>query len=310
MAARAQPPGGIVSATEDSHSLLVDASIYVFRAWFTLPDSILDAEGEPANAVYGFTDFVVRLLTHTQAERVAFAFDESLTSSFRNAIYPAYKANRETAPESLKRQFRQCRAFLRAAGLAELGSSEYEADDLIGALAHRERSDGRGVAIVTGDKDLAQLVGERDLWWEFAKDKRLDASGIERHFGVCPEQIADQLAIAGDKIDNIPGVPGIGMATAAKLLRRFGDLQTLWAELPAVESMQIRGAARIRRLLEAHRETVELARRLTGIDHSAPLPEDLCLTRGRPQALEERFEALAFGEPRRARWRALLGPDD
>lgn len=292
-----------------ARSYLVDASIYVFRAWFTLPGSIVDRRGRPANAVYGFSDFVLRFLSEAAPARVAFAFDESLEGSHRQEIFPAYKANRERAPEELRQQFRLCRALLRTLGLAELASPRYEADDLIGTLARRERRAGHAVTVVTGDKDLAQLVeAEADEWWEFGRNRRLDRRGIEKTFGVPPERIADQLAMAGDKVDNIPGVPGIGMATAAKLLRRFGSLEALLADLPQVERMQLRGAARLRRLLEEHVETVRLARRLTGIHCQAPLPPALELAPQGPddQALAALFDELGFGAQRRARWAAWL----
>lgn len=284
---------------------LVDASIYVFRAWFTLPDSITDREGQPVNAVYGFTDFLYRFLTEVQPQRVAFAFDESLTTSHRNALYPEYKANREEAPEELKYQFRLCRRFVSTLGMVELASDLYEADDLIATLVEREREPGRAVTVVTGDKDLAQLVeGPADEWWEFGKDTRLDRKGIEKTFGVQPEQIADQLAIAGDKIDNIPGIPGVGMATAAKLLRKFGSIDDLLADTPGIERMQIRGAARLRRLVEEHRETIVLSRKLTRLHRDAPLPGDLELTPQPcdPEALEAQADRLGFGTARRERW--------
>lgn len=289
---------------------LVDASIYVFRAWFTLPDSITDREGQPVNAVYGFTDFVHRLLNEVRPERIAFAFDESLTTSHRNALYPEYKANRAEAPEELKRQFLICRRFLAALGLTELASDRYEADDLIATLAKREHERGYPVTIVTADKDLAQLVeGAGDEWWEFGKDVRFDRKGIEKRFGVRPEQIADQLAIAGDKIDNIPGIPGVGMATAAKLLRRFGSIDAMLEDTAEIEGMQVRGAARLRHLVEEHRETIELARRLTTLDRDAPLPADLDLAMQAPDggALSELIDLLGFGEARRSRWHAWLG---
>jgi 5'-3' exonuclease len=288
---------------------LVDASIYVFRAWFTLPETLTDRESRPVNAVYGFTDFVHRLLTEARPARLAFAFDESLISSHRNTIYPDYKANREEAPLELKHQFRLCRRFVSALGIAELASERYEADDLIATLADRERAAGHPVTIVSGDKDLTQLVeAPDDQWWEFARNVRHDRAGVEKAFGVRPEQIADQLAIAGDKIDNIPGVPGVGMATAAKLLRRFGSIDAMLADTEAIERMQVRGAARLRRLIETHRETIELSRRLTGLYRQAPIPEDLELAPrpGEREALLELIEQLGFGQARRERWLAWL----
>jgi 5'-3' exonuclease len=286
---------------------LVDASIYVFRAWFTLPATLTDAEGEPVPAVYGFSDFACRLMEQTRPEAIAFAFDESLTTSFRNDIYPDYKANRETAPEELKRQFVACRELLSVLGLAELGSDRYEADDLIGTLAARHRSVGP-VTVVSGDKDLTQVVGPQDEWWDFARDRRLDARGIEEHFGVRPEQIPDQLANSGDKVDNIPGVPGIGAATAAKLLGRFGDIECLLEDLEAVGALKMRGAARLQGLLQDHAETVRLSRRLTGVHTEADLPPRLALQPTPPDwdRAERLFDRLGFGRPRRERWRAAL----
>ena len=286
---------------------LIDSSIYVFRAWFVLPDSITDREGNPANAVYGFSDFVLQLLLQTRPSYIGFAFDESLASSFRNEIYPDYKANRESAPEELRRQFQYCRTLLRASGLAEFGSNRFEADDLIGTLARQYREKEHDIHIVTGDKDLAQLIGEGDTWWDYARDNRLNGKGIEKKFGVKPQQIADQLAIAGDKVDNIPGIPGIGMATAAKLLRRFGDIDQLLDNIQDIGSMKVRGAGRLQSLVDEHQDTVRLSRRLTHIALEADIafPD---LRPGEPdtEALEGLFQELQFSPSRREQWLRML----
>jgi len=298
--------------TQPEHrAFLVDASIYVFRSWHVLPESIRDAEDEPANAVYGFVDFLVQFLARAAPTHVAVAFDESLESSVRNDIYPAYKANRESAPESLKRQFRLCRELTAAAGLAGFASPRFEADDLLATLAGRLHAHGFRHTVVTGDKDLAQFVADGDEWWDFARDRRLDARGVHKHFGVAAAQIADLLALAGDKIDNIPGVPGIGQATAAKLLTRWGDLDTLFANLDGVRTMKFRGAARIADLLATHEPTVRLARRLTGMLEADALPEHPDgLARRAPDgpALTALFDRLGAGPERRARWAAGLEP--
>ena len=288
--------------------LLVDASIYVFRAWFTLPDSLLDTQGRPANATLGFVDFVHRLLVERGPSRIAFAFDQSLSSNFRNDIYPDYKANRPPAPEELRQQFARARAFLRAAGLCELSSPRYEADDVIGTLAARERAKGERLLLLTADKDLAQLVGEQDQWWDFPRGEPLDPRALARKFGVRPEQIADQLALAGDKVDNIPGIPGVGMASAAKLLRRFDSLDNLLADIPAIAQMKIRGAKRLMQLVDEHQDTVRLARRLTGIECAAELPEHGPLERQPPDfdALQDWFDLMGLGVQRRNSWLAML----
>jgi len=294
----------------ERRAYLVDASIYVFRSWHVLPDSIRDADGEPANAVYGFIDFLIQLLARATPTHVGVAFDESLESSVRNDIYPAYKANRDPAPDELKRQFRLCRELTAAAGLAGFASPHFEADDLLATLAWRLRAHGFRHTVVTGDKDLAQLVADGDEWWDFARGRRLDARGVVEHFGVAAGQIADLLALAGDKIDNIPGVPGIGRATAAKLLTRWGDLDALYANLDGVGAMKFRGAARIAELLAVHEATVRLARRLTGMLEADGLPTDPDgLARHAPdhEALDHLFDRLGPGDERRARWRAGLG---
>lgn len=284
---------------------LVDASIYVFRSWHVLPESIVDAEGEPANAVHGFIDFLLQFLERSRARHVALAFDESLESSLRNDLYPDYKANREPAPEELRRQFARCREIVRAAGLAEFASHRFEADDVLATLAASMRAHGYRHTVVTGDKDLAQLVGAGDEWWDFARDVRLDARGVRARFGVAPEQIADLLALAGDRIDNIPGVPGIGRATAARLLAKWGDIDTLFARLDDVAAMRFRGAARVAALLREHEAVVRLSRRLTGMLDADGLPDSPgALQRRPPQTatLDALFDALAAGGPRRERW--------
>jgi 5'-3' exonuclease len=288
---------------------LVDASIYVFRSWHILPDTLRDAEGEPANAVYGFADFLLQLLAHARPTHLALAFDERLEACARQALYPPYKANRDPAPEELRRQFRLCRELCTAAGLAALSTPRFEADDVIATIAEQLRGQGFHHTVVTGDKDLAQLVGPGDAWWDFQRGRRLDAHGVERHFGVAPGQIADMLALAGDKIDNIPGVPGIGAATAARLLRRWGDLDGIYSAIDRVPSMQIRGAGRIAELLVEHAATVRLARRLTGALTADGLPSEPAAfmpQRPDPDALAACLARLDFGAERCRRWYAAL----
>lgn len=289
---------------------LVDSSIYVFRAWFTVPDNIVNNENEPVNAVYGFADFVYQFLQQANPSHVGFAFDESLSTSFRNELYPDYKANRDPAPKELKRQFAYCREFLRALGLFEIGSPHYEADDLIGTLAHKARKQGQSVTILTSDKDLAQLITENDVFWDFAKGKRHSIPQIKKRFGVYPDQIADQLAIAGDKVDNIPGAPGIGMATAAKLLNRFSSLDKLLENHEEIELMKIRGAKRIQNLIKEHQDSLMLYKKLTTICCNIDFPAPVQLKRKPPNLneLNSLFEKFNFGQFRRDRWLNFLQP--
>ena len=287
---------------------LVDSSIYVFRAWFTVPDHVVNQDNEPVNAVYGFADFVYQFLQQAQPKYVGFAFDESLSTSFRNELYPEYKANRDPAPEELKRQFGYCREFLRALGLFETGSPHHEADDLIGTLAKHMREQGHNITILTSDKDLAQLIYTDDIWWNYAKGERNSIPQIKKQFGVYPNQIADQLAIAGDKVDNIPGAPGIGMATAAKLLNRFSSLEGLLANYTKIGAMKIRGAKRIQGLIEDHKELLLLYKKLTTIDCDADFSKPIKLKRKQPNfsALDQLFDKFDFSQYRRERWLNFL----
>ena len=140
---------------------LIDASVYVFRAYYSMPDDMVDRDGNPVNAFYGYCRFLGDFMEQVRPEYLAVLFDESLTTSFRTGIYPAYKANREHTPPELKRQFEQCRKFTRALGVMECAHPIYEADDLIGTLVTVGRSTGRPSTIVSRDKDLAQLVSVR-----------------------------------------------------------------------------------------------------------------------------------------------------
>ena len=277
---------------------LVDASVYLFRAWFSMPDDFVNGAGQPTNAVYGFSGFLCNLLEQTGAEHVAVAFDVSLASGFRNEIYPEYKANRDPAPEELKRQFSWARAVAEAMGLQCFADPRYEADDLIGTLAGYWRARGHPICVVTADKDLAQLVGENDHWWDFSRNQKLDARQLTEKFGVEPWQIADYLALTGDAVDNIPGVPGVGPKSAAALLNHFDDLDTLFARLDEVADLPIRGARSLQRKLREHRAVAELARRLTGIEmavESALAAPGLTRAEVDTARLNRLFDELAFG---------------
>ncbi|MDH3527506.1 MAG: exodeoxyribonuclease IX [Gammaproteobacteria bacterium] len=244
---------------------LIDASIYIFRAWFSLPDSLTNAEGNPINALHGFADFLGGFLDEARPEHVAVVFDESLTSSFRNQIFPAYKANRELPPAELKQQFNYCRTLVNTLGLADFSSNCYEADDLIGTIAARLRRQDFSMVILSADKDLAQLIEEGDMLWDYARKRRHRYADIPQWLGVQAHQVADWLALAGDSVDNIPGVPGIGAKTATALLTHFESLENLYDRLDEVSNLKLRGAARIQGLLRKHEENARLARQLTGV---------------------------------------------
>ncbi len=263
---------------------LIDASVYVFRAWYSLPPDIRDADGNPTQALYGFARFLGDLIERRAPQYLGVAFDESLgATGFRERLFPAYKANREPAPPELKRQFALCREYCRHLGVAEYASSEFEADDLIGTLASSMRAHGLRITVVTRDKDLSQLVGPGDVFWDYSDSAEYRYEEIAGRFGVQPERMADYLALTGDSVDNIPGVPGIGPKTAAALLGAYASLDEIYADLPGTASVPVRGAARLPQRLATHRDAAYLARSLTRIHCSAPLPADRqSLLRGRP----------------------------
>ena len=250
---------------------LIDASVYVFRAHFSMPDDMVDDDGNPVNALYGFCRFLGDFMEQVRPEYIAVLFDESLSKSFRSDIYPEYKANREPAPPELKRQFEQCRRFTRSLGLMSCGHPRYEADDLIGTLVESGRKSGVASTIVTRDKDLAQLLSKDDVFWDFAGKGKLKYDQIPGVFGVWPEQIADFLALAGDAVDNIKGVPGVGRKTAVALLQHFGSLDKVYGNLDSVHEVAVRGAKSLGAKLAEHKDAAMLARRLTGIACDAPL---------------------------------------
>ncbi|MEX2367283.1 MAG: 5'-3' exonuclease, partial [Pseudohongiellaceae bacterium] len=245
---------------------LIDSIIYIFRAWYIYDASITDTQGQPVNAALGFSDFLWQLIRQKQPRYIACAFDESQTHSYRRELFPEYKANRDPAPAELKHQFQLCRSFCDAIGLPAFGSNRFEADDIIGSLATRLREQGYALTIVSADKDLTQLIiGEEDAWWDFARGTVLNHRGIARQFGVRPEQIADMLALSGDKVDNIPGIPGIGYKMAANILKKYHCIESILENIDQIADMKFRGAARVHALLHAHKHILPLNKQLTTI---------------------------------------------
>ena len=277
---------------------LIDASVYVFRAYYSMPPDMTDRDGNPVHALFGFARFLGDLIERAKPQYLAVAFDESLTSSFRNRIYPAYKANREPAPPDLKLQFERCRELCRHLRLAHFAHDEYEADDIIGTLHARFRRQGFCTTVVTRDKDMAQLIREGDVYWSYTDNLQLRHHQIEEHFGVPAERYADYLALTGDAVDNIKGVPGVGPKTASVLMKEYVSLEELYDNLDAVASLPIRGAAKLPQKLAEHREAAFLARRLTEIARDMPLAVEPAQLRRRPPdltALGEFFDRQNFG---------------
>jgi len=275
---------------------LIDASPYIFRAWFSLPD-MEDPSGRPVSAVRGFADFLLRYLAEQAPTHVACAFDESLTTSFRNDLYPAYKAQRDLPPPELEEQLAGCQRVSRALGLASFADDRYEADDLIATLLAPLVEAGHGGVVVTSDKDLAQLVGPGVEMFDFAKDLRYGPEEVREKFGVTPEQIPDYLGRAGDAGDNIPGVRGGGAKTAAALLGAFKSLDELYDGLDRVADVEVRGARTLGAKLEAARDVAFLSRELATVAVDAPAAASLdeLAWGGVPDEAREVFEEYGLG---------------
>jgi len=284
---------------------LIDSSIYIFRAWHTFETTIIDSTGKPANAVFGFGDFLYQLIREKRPSHIACAFDTAQPLSYRRELYPEYKANREPAPEELKHQFALCRAFCRAVGIPEFGSDRFEADDIIGSLAHQYRQQGFAITVVSADKDLTQLiVGEEDQWWDFGRRNVLDQHGVRKQFGVHPRQIADMLALSGDKVDNIPGIPGVGYATAARILQKFESIESILENCADIAQMKFRGASRVQALVDRHRHILPLNKRLTTVVTDMDFPAEPVLNwRGVDvNALNSLNETLIWSKALHQRW--------
>jgi DNA polymerase-1 len=276
--------------------ILVDGSSYLYRAFHAMPN-LSNSRNEPTGAVYGVTNMLRRLLKDYDPEQVAVVFDAP-GKTFRDDIYPEYKAHRPPMPDDLRSQIEQIHEIVRAMGLPLLMVEGVEADDVIGTLARQAAAEGRDTLISTGDKDMAQLVDGHVELVDTMKDARYDRAGVQERFGVPPERIVEYLALIGDTSDNIPGVPGVGPKTAAKWLTEYGSLDNLIAH-----AADIKGKAGEN--LRAGLAQLPLARQLATIKCDVPLefrPADL--TRQAPDTarLRELFHELEFRT-----WLAELG---
>ncbi|MAX96927.1 MAG: DNA polymerase I [Alphaproteobacteria bacterium] len=246
---------------------LVDGSGFIFRAYHALP-SMNRADGTQVNAVYGFCNMLLKLLTDFDAHNIGVIFDAK-SNTFRNEIYPEYKANREAPPEDLRPQFGLIRDAVRAFALPSIELEGYEADDLIAAYTRQARERDQEVIIVSSDKDLMQLVDDRVSLFDTMKNKRSGPEEVFEKFGVEPERVVDVQALAGDSTDNIPGVPGIGIKTAALLIQEYGDLETLLER-----AGEIKQNKRRENLIE-FAEQARVSMKLVTLDKDTPVPQPL-----------------------------------
>jgi len=286
-----------------SRVYLIDGSGYVFRAYHALPPLTRARDGAPVNAVHGFCQMLFKLLEDMKAgERpthLAVILDAS-AKTFRNDLYPAYKAHRPPAPEDLAPQFPMIRAATRAFGVPAIELAGYEADDLIATYTRQARAAGAEVVILSSDKDLMQLVGEGVSLFDGMKNKKLGREAVIEKFGAGPERVIDIQALSGDSADNIPGAPGIGPKTAVVLLDEFGSLEALLARAHDIKQPKRREA------IEANKDAILLSRQLVTLKADVPVTaalEEFGATDPDPQILAPYLddrELKALAKPVRA----------
>ncbi|HYA29507.1 MAG TPA: 5'-3' exonuclease H3TH domain-containing protein [Acidobacteriota bacterium] len=253
---------------------LVDGSAYIFRAFFAIPPTLKNAAGLPTNAIFGFTNILLKFLKQYQPEYVAVALDAG-RETFRNEMFAAYKGNRPEAPADLIPQFPYFRRILDALNVPLLELPGYEADDIIATLCERLNAQGCDLVVVSSDKDLMQLVTDGIKLLDSAKDRWIGKDEVREKFGVAPEQVIEVMGLMGDPIDNIPGVKGIGEKTAIALIQQFQSLENLYNGLDDLEKMNLRGAARVRELLKKDKDIAFLSRDLATVKRDVPVNTEL-----------------------------------
>lgn len=276
---------------------LVDASPYIFRAYYSLPATIRDPNGARVGAVYGFASFLLKLIADEKVTHLGVAFDRNLNGSFRNRFYPAYKEQRQAPPADLVAQIDPCVEVASALGAFTCIDDEYEADDLIASLAGPLTGAGHKVVIVTSDKDLAQLVSDQVTLYDFGKGERYTPGEVQKKFGVRPDQITDLLALAGDPVDNIPGVQGIGRKSAAELLELYDHVEDLYEQLDGVRFAKLRAAKSLYFRLAEGQDNALLSKVLATVAADAPVQadlDDLAYTGADPERVDELFTRLGF----------------
>jgi len=276
-------------AKSPKHVYLIDGSGFIFRAFHALPP-MTRSDGTPVNAVMGFCNMILKLIDSTDADHIACIFDYS-GKSFRNEIYDQYKAHRPEPPEELVPQFPLIREAARAFNLPVIEMEGYEADDIIATYTRLAREAGAEVTIVSSDKDLMQLIDDGVVMLDGLKNKEIRAAEVVEKFGVPPDKVVEVQSLAGDSVDNVPGVPGIGIKTAAQLIDEYGDLENLLEHAEEIKQ------PKRRENLIAHAEDARISKRLVTLDRNVPVAdglEDLVNRPPEPDALLGFLRAQEF----------------
>ncbi len=276
---------------QKTHLFLIDGSSFIYRAFFAIPH-LSNSKGFPTNAIYGFTHMLLKLLREREPEHMAIIFDAP-GPTFRHEVFGEYKANRPAMPDDLRPQIPYIKEVAAALKIPILEKEGYEADDLIGTLAKKMEAEGIETTIISGDKDLMQLVSNHVILYDPMKEKTYHVPEVIERFGVSPDKVVEVMGLSGDTSDNIPGVPGIGAKTAARLIREYGSIEALLAQVEKVKNPKWRES------LTHHAEQARLSRELATIDTKTPIPWGLPeLKRENPerQRLVQIFQELEFSK--------------
>ena len=253
--------------------ILVDGSSYLYRAYHAFPP-LTNSAGEPTGAMYGVLNMLRSLLLQYKPSHVAVVFD-ARGKTFRDELFEEYKSHRPPMPDDLRVQIEPIHRMIEAMGLPLVVIDGVEADDVIGTIAKQIGEEGREVVVSTGDKDMAQLVTDKVTLVNTMTDTVMDVAGVKDKFGIPPELIIDYLALMGDKVDNIPGVPGVGEKTALALLQGIGSIKDIYQRLDDIAALGFRGSKTMKKKMEDNQEMAELSYLLATIKCDVELPFEI-----------------------------------
>ena len=274
---------------------LIDGSSYIFRAFFGVRQQLATSKGFPTNALYGFINMLQKVIREEKPDYLVVAFD-SPDKTFRHKIYPNYKANRDAPPEELSRQFPYFEPLVKAYGLSSIRRPGFEADDIIGTLAKKGKQKGLEIVIVSGDKDMMQLISPHIYMLDTMKNKKFMDKEVVEKFGVQANKVVEVMGLMGDSSDHIPGVTGVGPKTAAELIRKFGSIEALYKRIDEVEKKNVKEK------LERDKENAFMSRELVCIDTAMDLEFNSDLMKlgkvdsAKLKKMFEEFEFVSFLE--------------
>lgn len=258
---------------------LIDTTNLMYQFWYKTAKNDFNEQGELINVVNALKLFTHHLLTNEQAKCLVFVFDQRLKTSKRKLLYAGYKQHRGGTPEALEKQFAWCQQWVKQQNIAQASSSKVEADDVIASIMKQNRDQFDSMVIVSNDKDLYQLIEDNDICWDLQKNLRITKKDIIKKTGVQPNQIADQLALAGDKSDNIKGIPGVGLHSAAKLLIKFGSIEGIVEQRDQIKNMKFRNALFVHQQVNQFYQRLDINKQLTRLYDDVTGFEDLILCR-------------------------------